>query len=341
MALFAALLPAPVIVRDDGGSNHSLRIGDVPESSTGELIARTPETGWERQRFVSRRSVHLQRGLAHLSRFVYELLKFFFFSSIAYAWTLALVNDFGLRNASPWWRALIIVAGIGVVHEGGRFLFGVRSHEARKAASELKVRRLRAGRCGVCGYLIHSVPVAEDGLATCPECSARWKTPAWINDVIRQPRAPAVAAGRSPWRMRITDARGEVLIFACSRSLAESRRLSISLGSPRFWSVGHWELGAVAVVLVGVTAFAVSTWLAAGEKAARAAAVFTLAVLVPVVTLMRIQRWAAQNPSAAATTLVLRGTCPHCEGPLRADPAPSDGARLCEECGAAWLCGKS
>jgi hypothetical protein len=80
----------------------------------------------------------------------------------------------GSMQPLMWWWALVLLPAIIALSIG----IGLRGKSA------MKELRDRFRYCSACHYDLRGIPSGEDGLTTCPECSAAWRMPT-STDAIR------------------------------------------------------------------------------------------------------------------------------------------------------------
>jgi hypothetical protein len=228
-------------------------------------------------------------------------------------------------------RDAAILLGVGVVSASivGSLVSGVAvlSGRERREALQVAGARLAQGACGRCSFLIGDLPSQTDGCTTCPECAAAWRLDLWKRDWARR---------RDPCRSRIKSAPPFDWFIICllvKRPVSERRRRLWSRFILRFIQPTWIELlilsiGALFVYQSGLG----PEWLGTALKA-------DLFVYITVLVLLLFARggWIlGRTYRSEIACWVRRGTCPHCEQPLRDEPSHGDKATLCESCGAAW-----
>jgi hypothetical protein len=210
---------------------------------------------------------------------------------------------------------------------------------ARRTLADLIAWRLRVGFCGACAHCLENLPVEEDGCTRCPECGAAWRMDAWNRDRVHDPAPPELwghpQRGR---RHRLIDARNNRCLAWSSRSshdvrakFGELRRQSWFLPRRFLAYVGVLAFAGIAMTLALVVSTTPPITAAEATVIALTLVLVAIALVIHHVGHVRAiihERFLAEHVS--------RGTCPQCEHPLRATPAISDGALLCDRCGAAW-----
>lgn len=186
-------------------------------------------------------------------------------------------------------------------------------------------------RCGSCGYELKGINTQDDGCLVCPECGAAWRA-----DKRRSDDPPRWVRPK-PWhRKYVHDDRG----WRCRPSFgirpsllgrnAKRKRLLLRTSGALGWA--SYVSGAlILLVLVGGL---VLGFVFADAVIALAALGVTIVLLLLQTVLWPVAWWVSGERMRLA--LLDRGMCVCCDAALPEEPE-SDGRRVCQTCGSAWL----
>ncbi len=227
-----------------------------------------------------------------------------------------------------WQRALLFCSGMVLAAYVG-MLLGPGKRARQRQIPTITHWALRRGLCPGCGQSLAGLSEEADGCVVCPECSAAWSLGAFAASArFDEPPRPD-----SPTRPKVHDVRNWA--YPCAIRMPKR---ALEMEADRTPSDLHpalsWELwiGPIAGAAAGTLVF-----LRDGELGPALFAIFLVTlVLLGVGAYFFGKRLRRRKLARWCKTQVGRGSCPCCDGALKAADERLGVSLLCENCGGWW-----